>query len=154
MIQCNVKLTGEGDQIYVEIPAEIMSQLDKTKKRIKIKAAFNGIPYRGLITPYGGVPVLGILKSIQKQLNKRAGDTITLTLEKDTEERKAEIPPDLKKLFQQHKKAAVFFETLSYTNQKEFCVWITSAKKTETRISRLNATIEKLQAGKKNPSSK
>jgi hypothetical protein len=63
-------------------------------------------------------------------------------------------PPDLIKLFSKNKKAETFFEALSFTNKKEYVGWITSAKKEETKIARLEATIEKLNSGKKNPSEK
>jgi hypothetical protein len=66
------------------------------------------------------------------------------------------IPEDLAALLQlkKNKKALQFFDTLSFTNKKEYVVWITSAKKEETRQSRLVNTVEKLLAGKKNPSEK
>jgi len=42
------------------------------------------------------------------------------------------------------KKAGVlqFFDTLSYTNRKEYCRWITEAKREETRQMRLAKSIE------------
>lgn len=72
----------------------------------------------------------------------------------DVESRKVEAPAELQHLFAKHKKANAFFETLSFTNKKEYVVWINSAKKEETRLARLEATIEKLTIGKKNPSDK
>ena len=64
------------------------------------------------------------------------------------------VPVELKKLLKQHAKAKKFFDSLSYTNQKEYAVWITSAKRTETRLKRLAMIIPKLLEGKKNPSAK
>lgn len=45
--------------------------------------------------------------------------------------------------------ARSFYETLSYTNQKEYIVWIESAKKQETRQKRLALMVEKLTDKKK-----
>jgi len=53
-------------------------------------------------------------------------------------------------LFIKHKKAAGFFDSLAFTHKREYVEWIVSAKKDETRQTRLRTTIEKLQAGKKN----
>ena len=50
--------------------------------------------------------------------------------------------------------AAAFFEKLSFTNRKEYVVWITGAKRAETRQNRLQETLSKLQAGRKNPMDK
>jgi len=47
-----------------------------------------------------------------------------------------------------------FFSSLSFTNQKEYVTWIEGAKKEETRKRRLETALEKLLAGKKNPSEK
>jgi hypothetical protein len=63
-------------------------------------------------------------------------------------------PEELEQLFTLHPKAKHFFDALSFTNKKEYVVWITGAKKDETRKRRLDATLEKLKAGKKNPSEK
>ncbi|MBC6489372.1 YdeI family protein [Flavihumibacter stibioxidans] len=74
----------------------------------------------------------------------------------DFKERKVEIPEELRKqlCLKKHKKALDLFETLSFTNKKEYVQWINSAKKEETRQNRLSATVEKLLAGKKNPTEK
>ncbi|WP_342645136.1 YdeI/OmpD-associated family protein [Mucilaginibacter sp. CSA2-8R] len=46
------------------------------------------------------------------------------------------------------------FEKLSYSNQKEYVLWVLTAKQDKTRIDRITKTIEKLLDGKKNPSDK
>jgi hypothetical protein len=72
----------------------------------------------------------------------------------NTESRIITTPPELENLFTDNAKAKAFFEGLSFTNKKEYVMWITSTKKTETKIARLEATIEKLNSGRKNPSDK
>ncbi|MBL7726419.1 MAG: YdeI/OmpD-associated family protein [Dinghuibacter sp.] len=57
-------------------------------------------------------------------------------------------------MLQQHKDALTFFESLSFTNKKEYVLWITGARKEDTRDKRLTMAIEKLRAGRKNPSEK
>lgn len=49
-----------------------------------------------------------------------------------------------------HKQAADFFNSLSFTHKREYVEWIIGAKKEETRQIRMQTTIEKLTAGKKN----
>jgi hypothetical protein len=63
-------------------------------------------------------------------------------------------PEDLEHSFTLHPKAKDFFDRLSFTNKKEYVVWITGAKKEDTRKRRLESAVEKLKAGKKNPSEK
>ncbi len=72
----------------------------------------------------------------------------------DFDKRLVVPPAELERVFIKHKKAKEFFSTLSFTNQKEYVMWIEEAKKEETKKRRLEATVEKLIAGKKNPSEK
>lgn len=60
-------------------------------------------------------------------------------------------PAELEKMFTGHKKAREFFQNLSTRNQQEFVEWIEGAKRKDTRNRRLEATVEKLLAGKKSP---
>ncbi len=65
------------------------------------------------------------------------------------------VPPvELEKVFAKHKNAKEFFTSLSATNQKEYVSWIEGAKREDTRKRRLDAVVEKLNAGKKTPSEK
>jgi len=63
-------------------------------------------------------------------------------------------PEELERMFLRHKKAREFFQNLSLSNQKEYVTWIEGAKRQDTRTRRLEATLEKLLAGKKSPSEK
>ena len=63
-------------------------------------------------------------------------------------------PADFAKELRRSKTAAHFFDGLSFTNKKEYVIWISSAKKEETRSRRLELAIDKLIAGKKNPAAK
>lgn len=59
-------------------------------------------------------------------------------------------PEALQQLFKKNKKAGDYFESLAFSHKREYVEWILSAKKEETIQKRLQATIEKLSAGKKN----
>ena len=93
-------------------------------------------------------------KDIREAIGKKVGDLISVTIEKDTEERVVEIPAELGKLLSKNKAAKTFYESLSFTNRKEYAVWISSAKKEETKEKRLKDALSKLLNGKKNPGEK
>ena len=59
-------------------------------------------------------------------------------------------PVELQHLFNKNNQAAVFFEGLAFTHKREYVEWIISAKRDDTKQSRLQTTIEKLTDGKKN----
>jgi hypothetical protein len=64
------------------------------------------------------------------------------------------LPDDLKLVLQQNNSALNFYEQLSYSNRKEYVLWVLTAKQEKTRFERIQKTVEKLTAGKKNPSEK
>ena len=72
----------------------------------------------------------------------------------DVENRIVRLPPDLKSALDREAAAKGFFESLSYTNKKEYVLWVLTAKQEKTRLARLEKTVEKLLEGKKNPAEK
>jgi hypothetical protein len=61
------------------------------------------------------------------------------------------LPDDLASALKKNKKASDYFNTLSFTNKKEFIEWIVTAKREETRKERVDGTIERLGKSWKNP---
>lgn len=72
----------------------------------------------------------------------------------DLENRKIIPPPDMQAVLSKSPSAMTFFESLSFTNKKEYVVWILSAKQEKTKADRLGKLVEKLEIGRKNPSDK
>jgi hypothetical protein len=84
------------------------------------------------------------------KLSKIASDIPGVKIENRT----ITTPVELEDLFSRNEPAKAFFETLSFTNKKEYITWITGAKREETKLARLEATIDKLTFLKRNPSEK
>lgn len=141
---------AERGGAYVLFPYDVEKEFG-TKGRVPIQATFDGVPYTGSLIKYGQLQhMLGLLKAIREQIGKAPGDTINVVLWKDEAPRVVEVPA----VFQaEMKKAGVlpFFETLSYTHRKEYCRWITEAKKEETRIARSEKAIAMLKKKGKTP---
>jgi hypothetical protein len=72
----------------------------------------------------------------------------------DRKNRVVTPPGDLRGLLDKNTKAAAAFDALSFTNRKEYVVWIIDAKRAGTRAARLSKAVELLSKGRKNPSDK
>ncbi len=72
----------------------------------------------------------------------------------DLNDKKINFPPDLELAFVAYPEALEKFGRLSFTNKKEYMVWILTSKSHDTRRDRIQKTLEKLRAGKKHPSEK
>lgn len=70
--------------------------------------------------------------------NSRKGIKIT-----EAKDKTVIIPEDVKKSFKTAK-ILTYFESLAYSHRKEYMMWITDAKKEETRLKRIRQAIEKL----------
>jgi len=141
---------GDGGGAYVLFPYDTGKEF-ATQGKVPVKAAFNGVPYAGSLIKYGHpLHMLPVLKAIREQTGTRPGDTIEVVVWRDEEVRTLEVPAQFEKLM---KKQGLlpFFEKLSYTHRKEYCRWITEAKKEETRAKRLDKAIEMLKKKVKTP---
>jgi hypothetical protein len=69
----------------------------------------------------------------------------------DPKTKSVRLPDDLASAFQKNKKQEAFFNSLSFTNKKEYIEWIVTAKREETRNERVKGTIERLARAWKNP---
>jgi hypothetical protein len=73
----------------------------------------------------------------------------------DVDNRIVILPEKLRDLLERnYPRAHDFFNSLSYTNKKEYVLWILSAKQEQTLETRINKMIEMLESGKKNPAAK
>ena len=70
----------------------------------------------------------------------------------DPKTKTVRMPEDLGAALKKNAKAKTLYDALSYTNKKEYVMWVVGAKREETRAARVKGTIEKLLAGSKNPS--
>lgn len=69
----------------------------------------------------------------------------------DPKQKTVRLPGDLQAILSKNKKAGTFFESLSFTNKKEYVEWIVTAKRAETRQERITGTLDRLLKGWKNP---
>jgi bifunctional DNA-binding transcriptional regulator/antitoxin component of YhaV-PrlF toxin-antitoxin module len=132
---------------YVIIPFDVEEVFGA--KRVKVKALFDGEEYRGSIVKMGDCFMIGMPQALRKKIGKEPGDTVEVEVEKDEEERIIELPDDFKLALDENTTAKAYYETLSYSRKKEYYQWITEAKKTETRLDRIQKSIQMLSENKK-----
>jgi len=148
--EAKIEQHGKQDAAYVSVPFDVKEAYGM--KRVKVKAFFDGYEYRGLIVNMGtGSHILGLTKEVRNSIGKSFGEIVQVAVEVDTEERIIESPPELNNFFKSHPQEKDFFDSLSYTNRKEYANWIKEAKKVETKERRINSAINKLKQRRKNP---
>jgi hypothetical protein len=61
------------------------------------------------------------------------------------------LPEDFSAVLKKNKKQEAFFNSLSFTNRKEYVEWIVTAKRPETRADRVKESVARLAKDWKNP---
>ena len=64
------------------------------------------------------------------------------------------LPEDFAAALKKEKKQHSFFNALSFTNKKEYIEWIVTAKREETRATRVKESVERLGKEWKNPANR
>ncbi len=72
----------------------------------------------------------------------------------DPQTRTIRLPDDFASVLKKAKKESAFFNSLSFTNKKEYIEWIVNAKKEDTRNTRVKESIERLSRQWKNPANR
>jgi hypothetical protein len=142
--------SADGGGAYVLFPYDTKAEFG-TRGQVRVKATFDGTAYSGSLVKYG-LPqhLLPVLKGIREKVGKGPGDTVEVTIEHDESVRTVDVPAPFAALLKKEQLLAVF-EKLSFTHRKEYCRWISGAKKEETRRARTTKAIEMLRNGIKTP---
>jgi Domain of unknown function (DUF1905)/Bacteriocin-protection, YdeI or OmpD-Associated len=143
-------IEGMGGGAGVLFPYDVEKEFG-TRGNVPVQATLDGVGYRGSLMNCGMAShTLGVLKSVRAKIGKGPGDTIDVVVWKDGGARTIEVPDEFARLLKKEGLLAGF-EKLSYTHRKEFCRWISGAKKQETRQARTVKAIGMLKKGVNTP---
>jgi hypothetical protein len=111
------------------------------KLRAPVRVTLNGYTYRSTIASMGSGPCLPLRKSNREAAGLEGGETISVTLELDTEKREVRPPADLVRALRATPQAWERWSELSYSHQREHVDAIAEAKRPETRDRRIQGAV-------------
>jgi hypothetical protein len=145
-----VRIEGKEAGVVAAItPPVDVYEVFGTRGRVPVRGTINGFPFRSSLMPMGGCHMMPVNKTLREGAGVDAGDTVEVAMERDEEERTVEAPAELKKAWAKNKAAKANWEKLPFTHKKEIAVWISEAKKEETRERRLARALQVLEKGTK-----
>ena len=133
----------EKNATGLPVPAEAVAALG-TAKKPKVKVSLNGYTYATTVAVMGDLFMLPLSAENRDAAGVKAGDTLEVTLELDTEPRTVAVPEDLAAALAQKPGATAAFDALAFSARKEVVRQVESAKAQETRDRRVAAIVEKL----------
>jgi hypothetical protein len=141
--QFKTKLIGqEGSQVAaLKFPFDVVEVFGR-KGRVPVKGTINGFPYRSSLMNMGEGHMMAVNAQLRAGANCKAGDTVSVVMQLDEEERKIELSAKLKKIIAGDLEAQEGWSKLSFTHQKEWVKAIEDAKKEETRDKRIAQMIQ------------
>lgn len=122
-----------------------------TRARVPVRGTINGTPFRGSIFPMGGRHIMVVNRKLREAAGVAGGQTVTVTMERDTEPRVVTPPEDFARALEANDEARAAWGALSYTHRREFAEHVADAKRPETRRRRIEKSVRLLAAGRKEP---
>ena len=133
-----------GVNPYVEVPENVLSQLfqqaGKNKGPIPVTGMINGKPFTQTIVKFQGLWRLYLNTPMREASQTKVGDTVTITLEYDSDPRIVAMPQKLMEALSQNQKAKATFNALPPYRQKEINRYLGMIKSEEI----LGKNVEKV----------
>jgi hypothetical protein len=148
-VRFEATLEARGRGHVLALPFDARAELGAA--RVPVRVTVSGHTFRTTTMRYGGLDYIGLNREVREGAGVAAGDTITVELERDTEPREVEVPPELAEALAGDREAKAAFDSFSYTHRKEYARWIAEAKREDTRERRLARAVEMLRAGVRTP---
>jgi len=138
------RFEGSGTWTYADIPFDVEKAFGK-KGQVKVKGTVNGVGFLSSLMPHGdGTHFLVVNRSTRDAAKIKEGAKVRIVIEADSEPRLIQAPPDLERALAKNKSAAASWEKLAPSHKKEYVLWITEAKKEETRQRRIEKAVAKI----------
>jgi hypothetical protein len=142
------KLIGRGTNgawTWVRVPFDVFETFG-TRGQVRVAGTINGFPFRRALMPHGdGTHAMVLNKEIREGAGCKAGDMLTIVLDRDLAERTVTVPPELERAFRKAKDARAAYNAMSYSHRRQYAVWVSSAKKAETRVARAAKALEMIR---------
>jgi len=145
------RMEGNLGWVIVRIPFDVEKAWG-VRGQLRVKGDINGFTFRGFAfrtsasrAGRGGHFIL-VTKTMQKGGMVRAGSAAHFRLEPDAEERKAVIPPELKRALGQVRAVQRWFDSMSLSMRRWFCSQVAQPKSAAARVRRAERIAELLLA--------
>ncbi|HLO97333.1 MAG TPA: YdeI/OmpD-associated family protein [Fimbriimonas sp.] len=155
-IRFNARVSRPGgsdkgaDWLFLNLPQEASDQLP-TRSMVSVEGTCNDAPFVATLEPDGqGGHWLKLTPKLQELVGATAGEIAEFEIAPATVEPEPEVPDDFwQALEQAPPKAMATWLGTTAVARRDWIAWVTSGKKAETRVKRIEVACSKLAAGNK-----
>ncbi len=146
---CNILLIA--GITLIKIPQKLDSQLS-SRGPVMVNITLDKITILAPLEPDGNKGHwLEIEKSILKKLNKKVGESITISLEQTNQWNERVLPEDFESELKNSPIAEAVWQQCTPSGQWEYIRWVNATNNQETRAKRIMVAISKLSKKMKRP---
>jgi hypothetical protein len=136
-----------ADWTFLVLPATASAKLP-TRSMVTVEGSFAGQPFQATLEPDGqGSHWLKVDDTLREAAGVAAGDTVTLEMTPVEKEPEPKLPDDLRKALADNCAAQATWDDITAVARRDWIHWITSGKKAETRVKRIDVACDKLASG-------
>jgi hypothetical protein len=147
MLHLQAVLEPRGPAGAVVLTDQQVAQLGSAKTP-PVRVTANGVTVAARIGRMGGENLLGFSRKLRAELGVEIGQYVDVVITLDSQKRAVELPPALVAALAEDPAAKSAFDALAPSHQKEFARWVGEAKREQTRVSRVEQTLQMLLEGR------
>ena len=132
---------------FLVLPAAASAKLP-TRSMVTVEGLFAGQPFQATLAPDGaGSHWLKVDRALRESAGVAAGDTVSVQVAPVAREPEPRVPIDLKRALSANAAALATWAGITPVARRDWIHWITSGKKAETRVKRIDVACDKLAKG-------
>jgi hypothetical protein len=132
---------------FLVLPKAASAKLP-TRSMVTVEGLFGDAPFVATLEPDGaGSHWLKVEKTLREKAGVAAGDVVALEIAPVAEEPEPKVPPDVRKALSGNAAAKATWNDITPVARRDWIHWITSGKKAETRVKRIETALDKLACG-------
>lgn len=135
---------------FLNLPRAASAKLP-SRGIVAVEGNLNGVAFQTTLEPDGQKGHwMRVDRELRKAANAGVGETVVIEIKPATEEPEPKVPADLQRaLSAAAPKAREIWANITPAARRDWIQWITSAKKPETRIRRVENACSMLASGKR-----
>ena len=132
---------------FLVLPKAASAKLP-TRSMVTVDGTLNGAAFQATLEPDGeGSHWLKVEKTLREAAGVETGDMVELEVAPVEKEPEPKVPADLKQALGANAAANATWKDITAIARRDWIHWITSGKKAETRVKRIDVAIDKLACG-------
>ncbi len=134
---------------FLVLPKTASAKLP-TRSMTAIEGTLEGHPFQAMLEPDGqGSHWLKVERKLREAAGASAGDTVALDIQSADRQPEPKVPADLRKALSAAPDANAVWTDITPVARRDWILWITSAKRPETRARRIGNACDMLVSGKR-----